>query len=106
MRGTALQDASISARAHEGVRDARMTVAEWQTFCEEVRMAAEQLRQIALRAETAAASAATNAHDPMRAIARGIGLTAASTDPKAQTYATMMLGPFAALEELRRRIKP
>ena len=48
--------------------------------------------------------AAAADRDPMRTIARDIGLIPVS-NVKMQTFATMMLGPFVALEELRRQIR-
>lgn len=95
MRGTDHQEPSKR-------QNGAMSPDDWREYCQQVGAAAEQLRLIALRAESAALSAGDR--DPMHAIARDIGLIPAS-NAKAQTFATMMLGPFAALEELRRQIR-
>lgn len=100
MRGTVIQMPSISARARADDANRTLSIGEWRTFCGEVREAAEQLRQIAARAELAASSANFDS------LARDFGIPIiAPTSPKANTYATMMLGPFATLEELRRQIR-
>lgn len=77
----------------------------WQQYCREVAAAAEVLRDIALRAEGRAHSVYAY-EDGLGRIAREIGCAAPIPAPShdAQTYATMMLGPFAALEELRRKL--
>ena len=99
MHGTVPQKASNGIG---GGKARTMSAADWHAFCQQVGTAAEQLRLIALRAETAALAASD--HDPMRNIARDIGLLPAS-NANARTFATMMLGPFAALEELRRQLR-
>lgn len=100
MLGTVIPKPSINARERAGGVNRAPSIDEWRTFCGEVREAAEQLRQIAARAELAASS--SNFDN----LARDFGIpTIAPAAPKAKTYATMMLGPFAALEELRRQIR-
>lgn len=102
MRGTSILKAVAgTAPPH---RPTTTTTDQWREYCQAVSAAAEQLRLIALRAECAMGPAAS-AHDPLRAIARDIGLALLpSRGSSAQTYRIMMLGPFAALEELRRQI--
>jgi hypothetical protein len=67
----------------------------WRQYCLDVAAAAEQLRKLAAEAAGKAEGSAF--------IAREIYGQPAPT-PKARTTATMMLGCFAALEELRQRL--
>jgi len=105
MRGTVLRLVGINQQ-DERATAATSNVAEWRSYCEEVRIAAEQLRNIASQAENAARNADTDRVDLSRAMAREVGLLGSPSSHRANMYATMMLGPFAALEELRRQIRP
>ena len=79
------------------------TIEGWQQYCREVAAAAEMLQDIAMRAEGSALAASVHENGLGR-LSREFGFSVPRHDHNAQTYATMMLGPFAALEALRRKL--
>jgi hypothetical protein len=70
-------------------------VDRWREYCLDVAEAAEQLRKLAANAAGKAEGSAL--------VAREI-YGQPPPPPKARTTATLLLGPFAALEELRQRL--
>jgi hypothetical protein len=92
---------------HAEPRPARggTTLDAWQRYCQEVAAVAEELRGIALRAEQAAFAADLhNRPDFQEARRYGVGSVLPPPASKVRTNATMMLGCFAALEELRQKL--
>jgi hypothetical protein len=77
----------------------------WQRYCQEFAAAAEELRGIARRAEQAAFAADLHNRPDFREARRyGVGSVLPPPASKVRTNATMMLGCFAALEELRQKL--
>ena len=77
----------------------------WQRYCQEVAAVAEELRGIAQRAEQAAFAADLHNGPMLQEMRRhGFGSVLPPPAPKVRTNATLMLGCFAALEELRQQL--
>lgn len=80
-------------------------VQEWRRFCQEVAAAADLLASTARRAEGAALVAGLDNSETMRRVREfSLGSMLPSHDAQVTSYATSMLGTFAALEALRRRL--
>jgi hypothetical protein len=92
-------------RSDGATRVVEVDLGEWRRFCGEVAAAADLLANTARRAEGAACAADLSNSPGVRAV-RGFALGSMLPNPDAQitTYATTMLGTFAALEALRRRL--
>ena len=86
-------------------RSGGITLGEWAQYCDEVATAARTLWQLASRAQGEAFAASVHNNGLGRAAQEfGYGHEIRMTNPHAETHATAMLGAFAAIEGLRRRL--